>query len=115
MRNDNFRSEPTQPTQPTQPTGICCGAQDYRVDIYLRQTWVDPRLTFPRLDDHEHLVVSSKGIDNIWTPDVFFPNEKSAAFHKVTVPNELMRIYHNGTVQYSVRYCLCTESVQSSV
>ena len=77
--------------------------QDYRLDIYLRQTWVDPRLTFERVGDTENVIVSAKDIVHIWKPDLFFPNEKSASFHDVTVPNKLMRIYHNGTVLYSSR------------
>ncbi|KAI0231531.1 Glycine receptor subunit alpha-4 [Lamellibrachia satsuma] len=76
---------------------------DYRLSIYLRQKWVDPRLTFGRVGDTDHVLVSAKDIEHIWKPDLFFPNEKSASMHQVTIPNKLMRIYHNGTVLYTTR------------
>ncbi|KAI0231536.1 Glycine receptor subunit alpha-3 [Lamellibrachia satsuma] len=82
---------------------------DYRLNIYLRQKWVDPRLTFRRFGDTDHVLVSVKDIERIWKPDLFFPNENSAAFHHVTVPNKLLRIYHNGTVLYSSRGILAVE------
>ena len=37
-------------------------------------------------------------------PDLFFPNEKSAEYHDVTVQNQVVNIYPNGTVRYSSRY-----------
>ena len=49
------------------------------------------------------LTLAGKSIDGVWTPDLFFTNEKAAHFHDVTVPNKLMKIYHNGSVAYSVR------------
>ena len=49
------------------------------------------------------LTLSGKATSEVWTPDLFFPNEKDATFHVVTVPNMLMKIDSNGTVVYSVR------------
>ncbi|KAI0231533.1 Glycine receptor subunit alpha-4, partial [Lamellibrachia satsuma] len=79
---------------------------DYRLSIYLRQKWVDPRLTFGRVGDTDHVLVTAKDIGHIWKPDLFFPNEKLATMHQVTIPNKLMRIYHNGTVLYTTRITL---------
>ena len=73
------------------------------MSIFLRQKWVDPRLTFGRVGDTDHVLVTAKDIGHIWKPDLFFPNEKSATLHQVTIPNKLMRIYHNGTVLYTTR------------
>merc|ERR1711884_580228 len=42
----------------------------------------------------------------MWMPDIFFPNEKRASIHEITVPNKLMRLYPNGTVVHSVRLTL---------
>ncbi len=39
-------------------------------------------------------------------PDLFFPNEKSAEYHDVTVQNQVVNIYPNGTVRYSSRYSM---------
>ena len=40
----------------------------------------------------------------IWVPDLFFPNEKQAHSHCVTVPNRLIRISPDGRVLYSSRW-----------
>ncbi|KAI0233031.1 Glycine receptor subunit alpha-3 [Lamellibrachia satsuma] len=88
---------------------------DYQLDIYLRQTWVDPRLTFRRFGDSDHVLVSAKSMEHVWKPDLFFRNGKSASFHRVTAPNKLMRIYNNGTVLYSTRITLtlaCTMNLR---
>ncbi len=71
------------------------------MDIYMRQEWYDSRMMFP--DRDKAMVLPAKVMEHLWTPDLFFPNEKSAMFHDVTVPNKLMRLYPNGTVVYSVR------------
>ncbi|XP_048772300.2 glycine receptor subunit alpha-2-like isoform X1 [Ostrea edulis] len=75
---------------------------DFSVDVIFRQQWVDKRLVF------NHTKVSSleldqKMIEKIWVPDSFFPKEKRAKIHDVTVPNRLLHIYKNGTVFYSMR------------
>ena len=49
------------------------------------------------------LIVSAQSIEKMWVPDLFFPNEKSAKFHDVTVTNKVMKIHPNGTVRYSAR------------
>ena len=39
----------------------------------------------------------------IWTPDVFFRNEKKAAFHHVTTPNRLMFLRSTGKIWYVIK------------
>ncbi|XP_056009587.1 glycine receptor subunit alpha-2-like isoform X2 [Ostrea edulis] len=75
---------------------------EFSVDVIFRQRWVDKRLVF------NHTKVSSleldqKMIEKIWVPDSFFPKEKSATIHEITVPNRLLHIFKNGTVFYSMR------------
>jgi hypothetical protein len=43
-------------------------------------------------------------MQDVWVPDTYFQNEKSATFHTVTVPNKLLHIKNNGLVTYSVRW-----------
>ena len=74
--------------------------QEYTVDMYLRQTWMDPRL---KHSYQKPLVLPPKFIDKIWIADLFFSNEKSSYFHDVTVPNRYIRIAGDGEVLYSVR------------
>lgn len=77
--------------------------QDYRVNIFLRQKWNDPRLSYSEYPDSS-LDLDPSMLDSIWKPDLFFANEKGANFHDVTTENKLLRIFKNGTVLYSIRY-----------
>ena len=82
-----------------------CYFQDYSVSMYLRQKWLDGRLAFGNLthSNSSIIVLDSKHHATLWTPDLFFSNEKQGDFHHVTVPNTFIRIYANGTVAYSTR------------
>ncbi|XP_050416355.1 glycine receptor subunit alpha-2 [Patella vulgata] len=79
---------------------------DYSVEIYLTMIWVDERLQFLNYSDFKWLEVGTKLMDAVWVPDVYFRNEKTAAFHDVTVPNRYLHLYPNGTVVYSMRLSL---------
>lgn len=76
--------------------------QDYRVNIFLRQQWNDPRLAYAEYPD-DSLDLDPSMLDSIWKPDLFFANEKGAHFHEVTTDNKLLRIFKNGNVLYSIR------------
>ncbi|XP_074484826.1 glycine receptor subunit alpha-3 isoform X2 [Sebastes fasciatus] len=78
---------------------------DYRVNIFLRQQWNDPRLAFTEYPD-DSLDLDPSMLDSIWKPDLFFANEKGAHFHEVTTDNKLLRIFKNGNVLYSIRLTL---------
>lgn len=77
-------------------------SQDYRVNIFLRQKWNDPRLAYSEYPD-DSLDLDPSMLDSIWKPDLFFANEKGANFHEVTTDNKLLRIFKNGNVLYSIR------------
>lgn len=82
---------------------VCCRPlQDYRVNIFLRQQWNDPRLAYSEYPD-DSLDLDPSMLDSIWKPDLFFANEKGANFHEVTTDNKLLRISKNGNVLYSIR------------
>ncbi|GFS17136.1 glycine receptor subunit alpha-1 [Elysia marginata] len=68
--------------------------------------WNDTRLQFDHLNDSPRLEVDSKMMDQVWVPDVYFRNEKEAAFHDVTVPNKFMHLHPEGNVEYSMRLSL---------
>ena len=77
-------------------------SQDYSISFYLRQAWNDPRLQF------KDNVISTMKLpefawEKIWVPDVFFRNEKSAAFHSVTTSNRLLRLSANGDLWYVIK------------
>ncbi|XP_041375259.1 glycine receptor subunit alpha-2-like isoform X2 [Gigantopelta aegis] len=85
----------------------------YSMSVFLRQNWVDKRLQFSKANLSwiqrwrvGRLELDSKMMEKIWTPDLFFINEKEAVMHDVTVPNRLVHLYPNGTVQSSCRITL---------
>uniref|UniRef100_F6XWN7 Glycine receptor alpha 4 n=1 Tax=Monodelphis domestica TaxID=13616 RepID=F6XWN7_MONDO len=78
---------------------------DYRVNVFLRQQWNDPRLAYLEYPD-DSLDLDPSMLDSIWKPDLFFANEKGANFHEVTTDNKLLRIFKNGSVLYSIRLTL---------
>ncbi|XP_078403042.1 glycine receptor subunit alpha-4-like [Cetorhinus maximus] len=78
---------------------------DYRLNVFLRQQWNDPRLAYSEYPD-ESLDLDPSMLDSIWKPDLFFANEKGANFHEVTTDNKLLRIFKNGNVLYSIRLTL---------
>lgn len=77
--------------------------QDYRVNIFLRQRWNDPRLRLPTDFKSEALTVDPNMFQCLWKPDLFFANEKNANFHDVTQDNILLFIFRNGDVLISMR------------
>ncbi|XP_067663256.1 glycine receptor subunit alpha-2-like isoform X1 [Haliotis asinina] len=79
------------------------GSMDYSINIYLREKWTDSRLAFMNYTKSDWLELDTRMLDHVWVPDVYFQNEKKASFHNVTVPNRLIHLYRNGTVNYSLR------------
>lgn len=77
---------------------------DFTFDMYFRQFWTDPRLSFDPNDfGITQLVVGAEYINLIWVPDTFFVNEKIALFHSATTENQFLRITHTGEVLRSMR------------
>ena len=77
---------------------------DFTFDMYFRQFWSDPRLSFDRNEfGIDKLVVGSEYIKLIWVPDTFFVNEKVALFHQATTENQFLRIMHTGEILRSMR------------
>ncbi|XP_020849769.1 glycine receptor subunit beta isoform X2 [Phascolarctos cinereus] len=77
---------------------------DYRVNIFLRQKWNDPRLKLPNdFRGSDALTVDPTMYKCLWKPDLFFVNEKSANFHDVTQENILLFIFRDGDVLVSMR------------
>lgn len=85
--------------------------QEYTMDMFFRQMWVDERLKFE--GPTEILRLNNRMVDKIWTPDTFFRNSKKSISHNMTTPNKLFRIMQNGTVLYTMRwswsYCFVSE------
>lgn len=78
------------------------------MNIYLRLTWNDPRLSFAHLKEYENetYTLSHKQFEKLWIPDVFIKNEKAGRLHNMIVPNRLMRLFANGDILFSQRLSL---------
>ena len=82
------------------------------MQLTLRQVWLDGRLTFKgkRIgndivpDDIKSITLTEQ--ERLWKPDLFFRNEKEGHFHKIIMPNVLIRISPVGEVLYSIRISL---------
>ncbi|XP_033112937.1 gamma-aminobutyric acid receptor subunit beta-like [Anneissia japonica] len=75
---------------------------EYTIDLYFRQQWSDPRLSFDgtNIDD---LALTNEMVKKLWVPDTYFINEKRANYHTVLSENSLIRIKPNGDLLYSTR------------
>lgn len=47
---------------------------------------------------------TSNMVGLIWLPDTIFRNSKNADSHWITTPNQLLRIWNNGKILYTLRW-----------
>jgi len=75
------------------------------MSVYLRQTWIDPRLIFDKLPaGQEKIRLDQDYWRMLWVPDTFFRNEKKANFHVVTVPTRFFTLNTtSGSIWYTVK------------
>ncbi|XP_022809881.1 gamma-aminobutyric acid receptor subunit beta-3-like [Stylophora pistillata] len=79
---------------------ISVTSMDYRMTMYFRQTWQDPRLRF---SGTSQIVAQGDILNNIWIPDTYFKDEKRSNFHEITKKNYVLTFWPNGTVFFSIR------------
>ncbi|GFT56925.1 glutamate-gated chloride channel [Nephila pilipes] len=75
----------------------------YDAQLTFRQSWKDDRLKY---DSQGMTYVSLTHPEKLWIPDLFFSNEDTGHFHNMILPNNLIRIYPDGRILYSVRISL---------
>nr|XP_033802246.1 gamma-aminobutyric acid receptor subunit gamma-4-like isoform X2 [Geotrypetes seraphini] len=80
---------------------------EYTIDIFFAQTWYDRRLRFN--STLKALTLNSNMVSRIWIPDTFFRNSKRADSHWITTPNQLLRIWNDGKVLYTLRLTIEAE------
>ncbi|XP_033743548.1 glycine receptor subunit alpha-2-like [Pecten maximus] len=80
---------------------------EFTIEVILHLTWRDPRVmkTFQN-QTVESIELDARKMENFWVPDIFFPNEKRAAFHNVMSANKMIRIHKNSIVHYTTRLSL---------
>lgn len=57
-------------------------------------------MAFDPVDGITEIKLEEGKWNEIWIPDTFFRNEKGASFHKVTVPNRLLKLNATGFMWY---------------
>uniref|UniRef100_A0A3Q4HJY0 Gamma-aminobutyric acid type A receptor subunit gamma3 n=1 Tax=Neolamprologus brichardi TaxID=32507 RepID=A0A3Q4HJY0_NEOBR len=83
-------------------------SQEYQIDIIFAQTWVDTRLRY-NSSSMRILTLNSNMVGLIWLPDTIFRNSKNADSHWITTPNQLLRIWNNGKILYTLRMTINAE------
>ncbi|XP_017782281.1 PREDICTED: glycine receptor subunit alpha-4 isoform X2 [Nicrophorus vespilloides] len=78
----------------------------YVTDIFLAQSWRDPRLRLPENMSEEYRILDVDWLHNIWRPDCFFKNAKSVTFHEMSIPNHYLWLYHDKTLLYMSKLTL---------
>ncbi|KAM6921071.1 gamma-aminobutyric acid receptor subunit gamma-3 [Xenentodon cancila] len=80
---------------------------EYQIDIIFAQTWTDNRLRYN--STMKILTLNSNMVGLIWLPDTIFRNSKSADSHWITMPNQLLRIWNDGKILYTLRLTINAE------
>ncbi|CBY19806.1 unnamed protein product [Oikopleura dioica] len=82
---------------------------DFGLTFIMRLRWQDPRMMFPDITNEKTynnrtiLTMDLKFLDELWVPDVFFANEKSANVHQITSDNKRLRIDSAGYIYLEMR------------
>ncbi|KAF5285472.1 hypothetical protein FQA39_LY16646 [Lamprigera yunnana] len=76
------------------------------ITFYIRQTWKDNRLKYPNSGLFKFIGINSD--DVIWTPDVFFSNQKKGYDFNIVRPNVFVKIFPDGTVFWSKKISVTT-------
>ncbi|PWA14372.1 hypothetical protein CCH79_00011117 [Gambusia affinis] len=80
---------------------------EYQIDIIFAQTWIDSRLRYN--STMKILTLNSNMVGLIWVPDTIFRNSKTADSHWITMPNQLLRIWNDGKILYTLRLTINAE------
>ncbi|XP_058127665.1 glycine receptor subunit alpha-2-like [Anopheles ziemanni] len=78
----------------------------YVADIFLAQSWRDPRLRLPENMSEEYRILDVDWLHSIWRPDCFFKNAKKVTFHEMSIPNHYLWLYHDKTLLYMSKLTL---------
>ena len=81
-----------------------CIFKDFTVGLIIHLQWEDHRLlNKAHIYDFDYIDFDAHNMEKIWVPDIYFPNEKKAKFHKIMMSNRMLRLFKNETVSYNAR------------
>lgn len=72
--------------------------------MYFRQYWKDERLKYNHTEYRKRLAFNPQMLKFIWVPDTHFPGIKDGLKHEITDANEVIRLWPDGSVLYSMRF-----------
>uniref|UniRef100_A0AC34RQW1 Ig-like domain-containing protein n=1 Tax=Panagrolaimus sp. JU765 TaxID=591449 RepID=A0AC34RQW1_9BILA len=76
----------------------------FDVDLYLYMSWKDEAM---KHDEDDYVLINDKPIlEQMWVPDLYFANARTAYFHDVTIPNFSVFINRDGVISYGTRVTL---------
>ncbi|XP_020278126.1 glycine receptor subunit alpha-4 isoform X2 [Pseudomyrmex gracilis] len=79
---------------------------DFRVDMFVSQSWIESRLDTPQdifEEDDDYVILPPEFFDNLWQPDPYFLNSKVSEIATLSHKFSLVTLYRNKTVKYSAR------------
>ncbi|KAJ7334515.1 hypothetical protein OS493_014838 [Desmophyllum pertusum] len=76
---------------------------EFTTIMYFRQYWKDERLRYNNTGYSKRLAFNPEMLKFIWVPDTHFPGIKDGLKHDVTDANEVIRLWPDGSVLYSMR------------
>ena len=77
--------------------------QDYTVSIMLSLSWNITKTYESQYKDVDYFEIDTENMKKLWIPDLYFPNEKRASYHRVMSSNTGMKYYPDGMIDYSAR------------
>ncbi|ETN86579.1 hypothetical protein NECAME_05883 [Necator americanus] len=81
----------------------------FDMDLYLYMSWQD---THMRHNGSDYVLVNDKALlDQMWLPDLYFANARTAYFHEVTVHNFNMFVSPEGVIAYGTRPAISTSKI----
>ncbi|PIC32880.1 hypothetical protein B9Z55_013059 [Caenorhabditis nigoni] len=77
---------------------------DFDMDIYITETWLDPALNFQHMSPCKgNLSLNHQVLDRLWTPNSCFINSKVAQIHNSPFRSVFLMLFPNGTVMVNYR------------
>ncbi|XP_043268396.1 glycine receptor subunit alphaZ1 isoform X2 [Venturia canescens] len=79
---------------------------DFRVDMFVRQSWTESRLNMPNdifEEGDDYVTLPPEFFENVWQPDPYFLNSKVSEIAALTHKFSSVMLYRNKTVRYSAR------------
>ncbi|XP_031849053.1 glycine receptor subunit alpha alkaliphile isoform X2 [Nomia melanderi] len=79
---------------------------DFRVDMFVRESWIESRLDMPEYifeEGDDYVTLPPDFFDSLWQPDLYFLNAKVSEIAALNHKFSSVTLYRNKTVKYSAR------------